>query len=90
MSNYFLNAQGPEKELRINTGFLALSTVKPHAGMAAMRWANHPRDFDRHDAEKKRPVRGDNRTGQSHMGAWGGWALAPNTADGEGLPLPHI
>jgi len=23
------------------------------------------------DAEKKRPVRGDNRTGQSHMGAWG-------------------
>ena len=35
-------------------------------------------------AEKERPVRGDNRTGQSHMGAWGGWALAPNTADGEG------
>src|SRR5689334_20066842 len=23
------------------------------------------------------------------MGAWGGWALAPYTADGEGLPLPH-
>jgi hypothetical protein len=40
-------------------------------------------------AENKRPVRGDNRTGQSHMGAWGGWALAPNTADGEGIPLPR-
>jgi hypothetical protein len=24
------------------------------------------------------------------MGAWGGWALAPDIADGEGLPLPHI
>jgi hypothetical protein len=40
-------------------------------------------------AEKERPVRGDNRTGQSHMGAWGGWALAPDIADGEGFPLPH-
>ena len=39
--------------------------------------------------ENKRPVRGDNRTGLSHKGAWGGWALAPNTAVGEGLPLPH-
>jgi len=35
-------------------------------------------------AEKKRPDRGDNRSGQSHMGAWGGWALAPNIANGEG------
>src|ERR1700760_163152 len=33
-------------------------------------------------AENERPVRGDNRTGQSHMGAWGGWALAPNIAMG--------
>ena len=33
--------------------------------------------------EKERPVRGDNRTGQSHMGAWDGWALAPNIANGE-------
>src|SRR5262249_4613647 len=39
--------------------------------------------------KKKRPVRGDNRTGQSHMGAWGGWALAPNIANGEGIPLPR-
>src|SRR3954453_7878115 len=42
------------------------------------------------DPENKRPVRGDNRTGQSRIGAWGGWALAPNTANGEGLPLPHV
>ena len=40
-------------------------------------------------AQNERPVRGDNRTGQSHMGAWGGWALAPNIAVGEGLPLPQ-
>jgi hypothetical protein len=38
-------------------------------------------------AEMKDPS-GDNRTVKL-MGAWGGWALAPNTADGEGLPL-HI
>src|SRR5882724_11470211 len=41
-------------------------------------------------AKNKRPVRGDNRTGQSHMGAWGGWALAPNIAMGRNYPLPHI
>jgi len=27
--------------------------------------------------------------GSSHMGAWGGWALAPNIAVGERVPLPH-
>jgi uncharacterized protein (TIGR00369 family) len=38
--------------------------------------------------QNERPVRGDNRTGQSHMGAWGGWALAPNIAMGR-FSLPH-
>jgi hypothetical protein len=31
---------------------------------------------------KTRP--GGQPDGSSHMGAWGGWALAPNTAVGEG------
>jgi hypothetical protein len=57
-----------------------LSAHYPSAGQAFAR--------KRHGNE--RPVRGDNRTGQSHMGAWGGWALAPDIADGEGLPLPHL
>jgi uncharacterized protein YcfJ len=39
-------------------------------------------------SKNERPVRGDNRTGQSHMGAWGGWALAPDMTVGEGFPLP--
>jgi len=34
----------------------------------------------RNRARNERPVRGDNRTGQAIWGAWGGWALAPNTA----------
>ena len=37
--------------------------------------------------EKTRP--GGQPDGSSHMGAWGGWALAPNTANGEGITAPH-
>src|ERR1700688_124559 len=29
---------------------------------------------------KRKPRRGGHPDGSSHMGAWGGWALAPNTA----------
>ena len=32
--------------------------------------------------EKTRP--GGQPDGSSHMGAWGGWALAPDMTDGEG------
>src|ERR1700691_2641623 len=34
----------------------------------------------RNVSQNERPVRGDNRTGQAIWGAWGGWALAPDTA----------
>jgi len=35
-------------------------------------------------ALKRKDPSGGTTGGSSHMGAWGGWALAPNTADGEG------
>ena len=40
-------------------------------------------------AENERPVRGDNRTGQAVWGAWGGWALAPDTAFSGDVALPQ-
>jgi hypothetical protein len=90
----------PNRRTRINTGLFALSTVKPHGGMAALRSAfghsaesthrkyrhrfpvltesgpdgaaaryRKPKaaaaDFGQNVSEKKRPVRGDNRTGQA-------------------------
>jgi hypothetical protein len=36
-SNYFLKAGRASREVRMNTGFFALSTVKPRTGMVAMR-----------------------------------------------------
>jgi len=66
--------------------FLQHFRVKPRRRMTALQQtpAHLSAEKSQADAEKKRPDRGDNRSGQSHMGAWGGWALAPNTANGEG------
>jgi hypothetical protein len=66
--------------------FLQHFRVKPRTRMTALQQtpAHLSAQKSRATAEKKRPDRGDNRSGQSHMGAWGGWALAPNTANGEG------
>src|SRR5437667_2326571 len=59
-----------------------------HAATAARRTSSN------RTAQKKPPKRttrpGGQPDGSSHMGAWGGWALAPNTADGRVFPLPHV
>jgi hypothetical protein len=40
--------------------------------------------------EIKDPSGGTTGRVKAIWGAWGGWALAPDIADGEGLPLPHL
>jgi len=62
------------------------STRTKHAMTTYATWSCHsaavpPRPHEQ-IPKNERPVRGDNRTGQSHIGAWGGWALAPNIAMG--------
>ena len=83
------------QEGRTNAGLFSLSTVKLHGSMAALRRASadigsqiHRKyrrvtgspdgHTNRLGKEKTRP--GGQPDGSSHMGAWGGWALAPNTA----------
>ena len=46
--------------------------------------------FDQNALGKEKTRPGGQPDGSSHMGAWGGWALAPNTADGEGLTAPTL
>jgi hypothetical protein len=40
--------------------------------------------FKESDAQKEKTRPGGQPDGSSHMGAWGGWALAPNMTYGEG------
>src|ERR1700722_14855561 len=62
------SAESPE-----NWRLSSLLTVKRRAGIAELRWlpARQP---------KRKPRPGGQPDGSSYMGAWGGWALAPNTA----------
>jgi hypothetical protein len=71
---------------RRNAGFSFRSTVKPRSSMGALR--QRGRTFSGliplrglSGTRQKRKTRpGGQPDGSSHMGAWGGWALAPNTA----------
>ena len=63
-------------------GFLRFA-VKPHAGITALPSSSR----ECRQNEMTRP--GGQPDGSSHMGAWGGWALAPNIAVGERFPLPR-
>jgi hypothetical protein len=74
------------QEIRATQGFLATLPVKRRACMTVLQQMppHLSAEKSKAAAENKRPDRGDNRSGQSHMGAWGGWALAPNIANGEG------
>src|SRR5580658_6485587 len=61
------------------------STVKRRTGMAELRSPPAPvPQAARRKCSKCQPKRktrpGGQPDGSSHMGAWGGWALAPNTA----------
>lgn len=46
--------------------------------------AERVRGFKESDAPKEKTRPGGQPDGSSHMGAWGGWALAPNMTYGEG------
>ena len=56
------------------------------------RWVNHDlqpeadlaQGFEEWDVQKEKTRPGGQPDGSSHMGAWGGWALAPNMTYGEG------
>src|SRR6202022_2181195 len=82
-------------ESRRNPGFSFLPTVKQRQGMAGKPHDDSRRFIERVEfvglAQKRETRPGGQPDGSSYMGAWGGWALAPNTAStGRDLPLPHI
>src|SRR5436309_9324712 len=65
-----------------------------HAGTAGLRTSSNKRCSKTpgkcRAIHKMKTRPGGQPDGSSHMGAWGGWALAPNTADGEGVSASHI
>src|SRR5437764_4848086 len=65
-----------------------------HAGTAGLRTSSNKRCSKTpgkcRAIHKMKTRPGGQPDGSSHMGAWGGWALAPNTADGEGLTAPTL
>src|SRR5438477_10999596 len=65
-----------------------------HAGTAGLRTSSNKRCSKTpgkcRAIHKMKTRPGGQPDGSSHMGAWGGWALAPNTADGRVFPLPHV
>src|SRR5437870_1580928 len=68
-------------------GFSFLSTVKPHidigsgnSGSAAPESRFRQAEWPKYPPKSKDPSGGTTGRVSSHMGAWGGWALAPNTA----------
>ena len=77
-------------ESRRNTGFCVRSSVKTYPCMAALRGSVLPdvvlpadpamRQVPEKQRQKRKTRPGGQPDGSSHMGAWGGWALAPNTA----------
>src|SRR2546430_377299 len=77
--------QSAPQKIRVNTRLSCNSPRQATRNMTALQQTRAALSAAKSKAAAKneRPVRGDNRTGQSHMGAWGGWALAPNIADGE-------
>jgi len=55
-----------------------------NAGAIFQPGAERLMSFKETDAPKEKTRPGGQPDGSSHMGAWGGWALAPNMTDGEG------
>src|SRR3954454_13227919 len=79
------------------TGVLAPAGIRSSAGFASLSTAKHSRIMARPSAsatvrqdtcEKRKTRPGGHRDGSSHTGAWGGWALAPNTASMGGIVAP--
>jgi hypothetical protein len=54
------------------------------AAAIAQPQADPKHRFKESDAQKEKTRPGGQPDGSSHMGAWGGWALAPNMTYGEG------
>jgi hypothetical protein len=66
---------------------LITSLYRSEAGAEQKKSGSDHRGSALGEPKNMRPVRGDNRTGQA-IWRWGGWALAPNIAYGEGITAP--
>jgi hypothetical protein len=73
--NFIFCGKGKEKVNRKENVKKAQRPIRGHGGGRTNPLFCLPK-------RKTRP--GGQPDGSSHMGAWGGWALAPNTAVGEG------